>query len=80
VLVLLHDLVHLILSYEGALSGGCGCGHNILLSLTLNHKEGKFLALENDVTAFIRSDQRDGGRWCYLLGEATRWCTTLGVV
>ena len=54
----------MLLSFRGALYGGHG--HNILLSLRVNHKEDEFYGLGNDLTAFLPNDQRDGGRRCYL--------------
>jgi hypothetical protein len=44
VLVLLHDIIHLLFSCSGALSGGHG--HSLPLSLRVNHQEKKFLVLE----------------------------------
>ena len=57
VLVLLHDLVHLLLSCGGALSGGRG--HRLLLSLRAYHQENKFLGFGNELTALFCSNQRD---------------------
>ena len=54
----------MLLSCGGALFGGRG--HNILLSLRVNHKENKFPSVGNDLIAFLHNDQRDGGRQYYL--------------
>jgi hypothetical protein len=64
VLILLHDLIHLLFSCRGALSGGHG--HSLSLSLRANHRENKFPGLRNELTALFCSNQRDGGRRCYL--------------
>jgi len=64
VLVLLHDLVHLLLSCRGGLSKGHG--HHILLSLREYHQENKFPGFGNDLTALFCCNHRDGSRWCYL--------------
>jgi len=64
VLVLLHDLVHLFLLCGGTLLGGRG--HNPLLCERAYHKENKFLGFGNELTALFWSNQRDGGRRCYL--------------
>lgn len=47
----------MLLLCGGALSGSCGCGHSLLLSLRMNHKEDKFLNLGNDLTALLRRYQ-----------------------
>jgi len=64
VLILLHDLVHLLLSCGGALS--VGHGHCPLLSLGAYHQESKFPDFGNELTALFCSNQRDSGRRCYL--------------
>ena len=64
VLILLHNLVHLLLSCGGALSGGCG--HRLFLSLRVYHQENKFPSFGNELTALFHSNQIDGSRQCYL--------------
>jgi hypothetical protein len=43
-----------------------GSGHNLLLSLGADHQENKFSSFGNELTALFCSNQRDGGRRCYL--------------
>ena len=50
-MVLLHDLVHLLLSCGGALSGGCG--HDLLLTLRVDHQENKLPGFGNDLMDFF---------------------------
>ena len=42
------------------------CEEEPYLEVVVNHKENKFPSLGNDLTALLCSDQREGGRQCYL--------------
>jgi hypothetical protein len=58
-------------SCSGALSGGHG--HSLPLSLRADHQENKFPGLGNELTALFCSNQRDGGRRCYLRYSCTAY-------
>lgn len=65
VLVLFHNLINLLLLRGGTLSRGHGCGHDLPLTLRVNHKENKFPSLGDYLNAFLISDQINHDMWGY---------------
>jgi hypothetical protein len=58
--------MHLLLLCGEVDHGGHGCHCNILLTLRVNHEEGKLPDLRNDIPSLLGRDQGNKTRWDYL--------------
>jgi hypothetical protein len=62
ILVLLHDLIHLLLLCGEIVHIILGCGYDLFLTMRVNREEDRFPNLRDDLPAFLGRDQGNNTR------------------